>query len=165
LLESPLEIKSLFLVFLGGMRLILLLVALALVSGCVQQQGQGLSGLRQEFVARVVDGDTLEMGSGEKVRLIGLDAPELGQPCALEAKLRLEELVLGKGVFLEKDVSDRDKYGRLVRYVYLDGVFVNLVLVEEGLAFAFPFEPDVAFEDVFWIAEQGAADGNGCLWE
>ncbi len=143
------------------MRFLFLAFAVILFLGCVQEKMEKTSA---ELVVRVIDGDTLELASGEKVRLIGLDAPEIGEPCSLEAKRRLEELVLGKEVFLVKDVSGRDKYGRLVRHVYLDGLFVNLVLVEEGLAFAFPFQPDVSFEESFRGAEQGAADANGCLW-
>jgi endonuclease YncB( thermonuclease family) len=56
---------------------------------------------------------------------------------------------LEKDVLLGKDVSERDMYGRLVRFVYADGLFVNLALVEEGFALAFEFEPDTSFSELF----------------
>lgn len=118
----------------------------------------------QGIVARAIDGDTLVLENNERVRLIGIDTPEKGQKCFEEAKNRLEQLVLGKKVLMVKDVSDRDKYGRLVRFVYLDGFFVNLALVEEGLALAFEFEPDTSLAPAFRETETRASEKNGCLW-
>ncbi len=114
--------------------------------------------------ARAVDGDTFETERGERVRLIGIDTPEKGMPCFEEAKNRLQELLFGKRVLMSRDVSERDKYGRLVRFVYVENQLVNLVLVEEGLALAFDFEPDTSKSSLFREAELRAADGNGCLW-
>ena len=89
----------------------------------------------QEFkVARVIDGDTIKLESGEYVRLVGINAPEKGQLYYEEAKSRLEELVQGKRVVLKEDFEDRDKYGRLLRYVYVEGNLVNVQLVREGYA-------------------------------
>ena len=108
--------------------------------------------------------ETLILDSGEVVRLIGIDTPEKGEKCFGEAKNRLQQLVSGKQVLLLRDFSHRDKYGRLVRYVFAENLFVNLAMVEEGLAFAFRFKPDERFADLFQEAEARAADGNGCLW-
>lgn len=119
----------------------------------------------QGIVARVIDGDTLVLENNERARLIGIDTPEKGQKCFEEAKSRLEQLVLGKSVLMVKDVSERDKYGRLVRFVYLNGFLVNLALVEEGLARSFEFEPDTSLASLFREAETGASSGKkGCLW-
>lgn len=85
-------------------------------------------------VTKVIDGDTIELLNGERVRLIGIDAPEYGEPGFDEAKEELEELVLYRCVELKKGKVDRDKYGRLLRYVYVGGVDVNVVMVKGGLA-------------------------------
>ena len=100
-------------------------------------------GLPQARVTRVVDGDTIEVsmeGRRYTVRYIGVDTPESvapGQPVECygrEASRRNRELVEGRTVLLEKDVSETDRYGRLLRYVWADGVMVNAVLVAEGYA-------------------------------
>jgi micrococcal nuclease len=120
--------------------------------------------LEQAVVARVIDGDTLELEGGERVRLIGIDTPEKGEECFEEAKKGLERLVLGRSVLLAKDVSERDKYGRLVRFVYLDGLLVNLVLVEEGFAHSFEYNPDTSLAPAFRESEARASVKGGCLW-
>ena len=142
-----------------------MLAALMLVCGCLQQgELPYFKAVESSVVERVADGDTILLKNGERVRLIGIDAPEKGEKCFQEAKNRLQQLVLGKQVVLLKDVSERDRYGRLVRFVYADNLFVNLVLVQEGLALAFEFEPDTGKAAVFRKAMLGAVDGNGCLW-
>src|SRR3989344_6996325 len=90
-------------------------------------------------VTRVIDGDTIEIEGGQKVRYIGIDTPETVDPRSLpqcfgkEAASKNRELVEGKKVRLEKDILDKDKYGRLLRYVYLpdsnSGIFINDYLV------------------------------------
>lgn len=87
------------------------------------------------FVEYVIDGDTVVINGGEKVRYIGLDTPEEGEPFYGEAKERNSRLVGGKSVRLVFcEAQKRDKYGRLLAWVYSDGVFVNETLVREGLA-------------------------------
>ena len=68
---------------------------------------------------RVIDGDTLELVGGERVRLIGVDSPEPGRPGALEATHFVRERVKGRAVWLEADGANRDRFGRLRRYVWL----------------------------------------------
>jgi micrococcal nuclease len=91
------------------------------------------------YVVRIIDGDTFELYSGEKVRLICVDAPEKGRDGYDEAILFLSELILNKEVRLERDVSGVDAYGRLLRYVWVNNsvneeVFVNRDLVQKGFA-------------------------------
>lgn len=89
----------------------------------------------QEFeVVKVVDGDTIRLVNGEYVRLLGINAPEKGQEYYEEAKNRLQELIGSKKVVLKKDFEDEDKYGRWLRYVYVDREMVNIKLVREGYA-------------------------------
>lgn len=88
-------------------------------------------------VARAIDGDTVELETGQTVRLIGTQAPERGQPLHGESQKYLESLVAGKKVGLEYETVDNmDKYGRLVAYVYLPGsrILVNVKMLESGLA-------------------------------
>jgi micrococcal nuclease len=90
--------------------------------------------LNQIKIVEVVDGDTVKLATGEYVRLLGINSPEKGQKFSEEAKNRLEELVKGKRITLKQDIENKDKYGRLLRYLYANDIFVNLQLVREGYA-------------------------------
>lgn len=132
--------------------------------------------LNSFLVSRVIDGDTIELENGERVRYIGIDTPETVDPrkpvqCfGVEASQRNKELVEGKRVWLVKDVTDRDRYGRLLRYVYLgdpqspESVFVNLELVKEGFAHSYSYPPDIARQAEFVAAESAARGGQKGLW-
>ncbi|MGD9230152.1 MAG: thermonuclease family protein [Desulfobacterales bacterium] len=116
-------------------------------------------------VQRIIDGNTFELTDGKNVRLIGIDAPEAGETCSTEATQQLSSLISGETVYLEKDVSETDIDGRLLRYVYVNGVFVNLELVSCGYAYAVSDPPDIAYEAQLANAEQDAINNNrGCLW-
>jgi endonuclease YncB( thermonuclease family) len=125
-------------------------------------------------VVDVVDGDTIKTsidGQVYTVRYIGVDTPETvapGRPVEWmgpEASAANEAMVGGKTVYLEKDVSETDRYGRLLRYVYLaDGTFVNAELARLGYAHAATFPPDVAYQDLFRQMEQEARDAGRGLW-
>ena len=123
-------------------------------------------------VTRVIDGDTVEVlisNESHVVRYIGIDTPETKHPSkpiecfGPEASQFNEELVAGKQVLLEEDVTDKDRYGRLLRYVWIEGVgLVNQVLVENGYARVSTYPPDVKYESLFIAAESSAqADGIG----
>lgn len=120
---------------------------------------------------RVIDGDTIEVENGLKIRYIGIDTPELQsrgrqeQCFAKEAKNKNRELVEGKIIRLEKDVSETDRFGRLLRYVYLDNVLINEYLVKEGFAFAATFPPDVKYADLFLKSQQEAREQNKGMWK
>lgn len=122
------------------------------------------------LVNRVIDGDTIEIEGKVKVRYIGIDTPETVDPrrpvgCfGKEASIKNKELVEGKMVSLEKDISETDKYGRLLRYVYVDEVFVNKYLVAEGFARASSYPPDIKYQEIFRSAEKTAQSGNKGLW-
>ncbi|MCL4267622.1 MAG: thermonuclease family protein [Anaerolineae bacterium] len=99
-------------------------------------------------VTRIIDGDTIEVannGASYRLRYIGMDTPERGQPFFAAATAANGLLVEGQTVTLVKDVSETDRYGRLLRYVYLpDGIFVNAELVAQGYAQVATFPSDVA---------------------
>jgi micrococcal nuclease len=91
-------------------------------------------------VERVIDGDTFVIETGERVRMIGIDAPEVSDILGPHSTQRLKELIERKHVQLVTDgiSSDRDRYGRLLRYVELDGEDINLRMVQEGQAVSSP---------------------------
>jgi len=117
-------------------------------------------------VTYVVDGDTIEIETGERVRLICIDTPEKGEDNYEEAKEYLEDLVLYKKVKLEKDISETDKYNRLLRYVYLqDGTFVNEKIVKKGYAEAYWYSPDTTLCPIIQDAEDYAKRHDKGIWE
>ena len=92
--------------------------------------------IRDTRVTRVIDGDTFITNKGDRVRLIGVDAPELPSLRGIESKMYLHELIDNKVVILERDgiSKNKDKYGRLLRYVYLNKKDVNLQMLKSGYA-------------------------------
>lgn len=138
------------------------------------------AGSGERIAARVVDvydGDTLTVefadGERERVRLIGIDAPEIrdnphGQADAVfgpAARDYLRSLVVGKAVDLVLGVKGRDHYGRLLAYVYEGDSFINLELVRAGYAVTHTVPPDVEHADEYLAAEREArAEGRG-LWQ
>ncbi len=86
------------------------------------------------IVTNVVDGDTIDLDNEERIRFSGINTPESGECYYDEAKKELASLVLGKEVYLEPDMTDTGKYGRKLRYVYVEDIFVNGYLVENGFA-------------------------------
>jgi endonuclease YncB( thermonuclease family) len=115
----------------------------------------------------VVDGDTIKVdldGETYKVRYIGMDTPERGRPFYEEATAKNAELLDGQTVLLVKDVSETDKYDRLLRYVFVGDTFVNFELVNQGYAEAATFPPDVSCDSVFRAAETDARSHERGLW-
>lgn len=121
-------------------------------------------------VIRVIDGDTIEIEGGRKVRYIGVDTPELTDKrtlvkCFAERALaKNKELVEGNMVSLEKDVSEADRYGRLLRYVYKGNIFINEALVQKGYAHATSFPPDIAYQEKLSEVEREAREEKLGLW-
>ncbi len=132
-------------------------------------------------VAHLVDGDTVDVafktGNGksttERVRLIGIDTPETKRPdtpieCfGREASSALGALIpVGTEVLIERDVEERDRYGRLLGYVFRasDGLFVNHEMVRAGMATAYTFPPNIAYVDVFAAAGDASRAAAAGLW-
>jgi micrococcal nuclease len=158
-------------------RIVLLLVALAVVVVLVARGGRESSrpGFGRARVLRVVDGDTIRVllgGRTERVRYIGVDTPESVKPgtpvqCFGERASRANAaLVAGRSVRLVGDVEQRDRYGRLLAYVYRepDGAFVNAQLVRSGYARPLTIAPNVAHAAEFaQLARDARRAGRG-LW-
>ena len=121
-------------------------------------------------VIKVIDGDTIKLENGEVVRYLGIDTPETVHPSkpvqcfGKEASAKNKELVEGKLVKLEKDITDRDKYGRLLRYVWVGDLFVNDELVRQGYAYVYTYPPDVKYTEQFVQAQKEARENNRGLW-
>ena len=139
--------------------------------------------IERATVVRVVDGDTIVVDRGlgdERVRYIGIDTPETVDPrqevqwMGPEASAANKALVAGREVVLERDVSETDRFGRLLRYVWLeDGsaagaapgwLLVNLALVARGFAQVSTFPPDVRYVDLYLEAQRQARDAGLGLW-
>ncbi len=127
-------------------------------------------------VQRVIDGDTIELETGEHVRYIGIDTPETRQrkgdqwiykpqPFAREAKILNEKLVKHQQVQLEFDVQPKDRYGRLLAYVYVGDRFVNLELIQSGLARLLTIPPNVKYAHQFRDAYRKAKEKKQGMWE
>ncbi len=134
------------------------------------------------IVSRVVDGDTIVVtinGTEEKIRFIGVNTPEsvgryskkpqlYGKEASAYTKAQLD----GKTVYLQKDVSDRDKYGRLLRYVWLEEPdksnleeqMFNAILIKEGYGRVMTYPPDVKYSKTFVGIEERARENNRGLW-
>ncbi len=124
------------------------------------------AGMQAARVIRIVDGDTLHVDLGGKdqtVRLYGINATEVGQPCSAEATRRLTALA-GAEVRLLPDARDKDKYQRLLRYVYSPaGLSIDAELVDEGLAHAWRSDGNLRFA-IIGLETRASGAHRGCLW-
>ena len=119
-------------------------------------------------VTQVIDGDTIEVDEGGvpfRVRYVGMDAPELdGEPMAAESLAANRKLVEGKRIVMIRDQSEADRYGRLLRFVFIGDTFVNDELVRLGMARATPFPPDLSCQTEFAAAQREALQAGRGLW-
>lgn len=158
------------------------LAAVALVGACASPRPPGTARLPDgtgglaATVTHVVDGDTIELAIGagtERARLLGIDTPETVKPDAPvecfgpEASARTKELLPpGTGVLVQRDREPRDRYGRLLLYVWRrrDGLFVNEALVREGYARPLSISPNTARRAALSAASNAARTGGDGLW-
>jgi micrococcal nuclease len=129
-------------------------------------------GLIPATLIRIIDGDTLEVtleGKTETVRLIGIDAPEAGEPYSTQAADALESMFAGQEIHLEFDVEERDQYGRVLAYVYAsDGNYYQMAqepLLIYGLAAAYTVPPNVAYAETFEFMQDLAQSWSQGMWE
>ncbi|MFH1601797.1 MAG: thermonuclease family protein [Candidatus Shapirobacteria bacterium] len=120
----------------------------------------------EEFlVIRVIDGDTILLENGQVIRYLGVDTPEINHCFAKEATQENQELVLGKLVKLEKDITQKDDYGRLLRYVWVNNQMINQILLNNGFGKKLLIPPDLKYRDLFSSAQEYAQENNLGLWE
>ncbi len=123
------------------------------------------------LVTRAVDGDTLELSTGERVRMVGIDTPESVHPTkgvqcfGKEASAYTNSLVANQWVRMERDITDKDRYGRLLRIIYMeDGSMLNDTLVRQGYAMVYTYPPDVTFVPQLREAQTEARLAGRGLW-
>ncbi len=150
-------------------KIIILLLVLSFI-GCAQVQPG-----HEYYVSKVIDGDTIELGNGQRVRYLGLDTPETRkrqgetwvyapEPYAEAAAEFNRKLVEGKQARLEFDVQKKDKYNRLLAYCFVGDVFVNAELLKNGYALLYTSSPNVKYVDILVKAQQDARRNNRGLW-
>ncbi len=161
-----------------GLALVVLLAGVAASILAVTTQSDGATSLPPDVgvIEWVIDGDTVDIDIGgreERVRLIGIDTPELhtdtGDPECMAEEARefsVSQLTVGTEVRLERDVVGRDDYGRLLAYVFrrADGLFVNEAIVAGGYAKPLTITPNDAYADRFVAAATAAEAARIGLW-
>ena len=126
------------------------------IVGCTQQ-ADTISGVE------IIDGDTFRLVTGEKVRLIGIDAPELSQPGGVLSREYLAHLLLGNPITLEKGSEDRDNYHRLLRFVYIGNLCINEEMIRQGYAEA-RYLPESPIREYYLQLEMQAETARAGLW-
>jgi micrococcal nuclease len=117
------------------------------------------------MVVKVIDGDTIVIEGGYHVRYIGVDSPETDEFYYSEAKQMNADLIAGKKVRLESDITDKDKYGRLLRYVYVGDTFINAEMVRQGCAWSIAYPPDVKYQVYLEAMEKEARQLKRGVWK
>jgi hypothetical protein len=117
------------------------------------------------FVSKVIDGDTLELSNGEKVRLLGLNAPEIDEPFGEDAKNFLASLIEGKVVLLETDLIEKDEYGRKLAFLFLNERNINVEMVRNGMAHTFDLSKISKYVNDLKEAENYARHNQIGIWK
>jgi len=151
-------------------KLFILTAALILILGSYFFIGQKNS-LAEVHINEIIDGDTYKTSSGETIRVLGVDCPEIdgekkkGKYFAFKAKEFAENKILDKKVKLEFDSEKKDKYGRLLAYIYLgDKGMFNLHLLQEGYANLMIISPNRRYEEKFKKAVKNARSNKNGVW-
>ncbi len=129
-------------------------------------QGNAVQNIQRQktVVTNVIDGDTVVISGGERVRLLGIDAPEKNEFFYKESKQRLEQLVEKQEVMLEKEGEDKDRYDRLLRYISLNNTNINMQMVEEGYAICY-FYDESRYQETCKKLEQNAMRNKIGRWQ
>lgn len=119
--------------------LFVLLVLIILTVRFYEELGEDQKPGDRFYVVKVIDGDTVELTGGDKVRLLSIDTPEKGEPFYDSARTLLESLAIQKLATLTFQNNRRDRYGRILAYLYIDTLFVNKIIIEQGLGYLYLF--------------------------
>jgi len=152
--------------------IVIAVIASFAFAGIASQKAPSVpSAAEKALVARVIDGDTIQLDDGRKVRLIGVDTPETVHPqkeveyYGKEASDFTKSMLEGKEVYLEYDIQPTDKYGRTLAYIWLsDGTLFNELLVLKGFAQVSTYPPNVKYVERFTTAQKKAIEANTGLW-
>jgi micrococcal nuclease len=139
---------------MGLRRLFVFVVAVLIMAVCQ----------REYLVTEVIDGDTFELSTGERVRIIGINTPEMSEPGGDIAKDVATEMLLGRKVRLVRDVRNKDDYDRLLRYVFIGPKFINAEMVRMGYAESRFYPPDTHYQRKLESLEKTAIRNRRGLW-
>ncbi|MDD3732072.1 MAG: thermonuclease family protein [candidate division Zixibacteria bacterium] len=143
------------------------LVVVILVFRLVEEIGPDKSPGERFVIVRVIDGDTVDLKGGDRLRLLAIDTPEKDEPFYEQARFFLESLTVGKTARVEYESRRRDRYGRLLGYVYIDTLFVNKAILENGLGYLYLFkdnDPHSPQVQQLLAAQRQALTGKRALW-
>ena len=147
-------------------RMLSRILVLILLIGCITSSDQNNATIKYNAtISEIIDGDTVELENGERVRLLGINTPEKGEICDLEAKDFLEQQVLGKEITLEVGKSNRDKYNRQLRYLWDNNKLINAELVKEGLAHVYSVGEEDKYAQILGQSQAHAITENKCIWK
>lgn len=147
--------------------LLILLVIFLITVRLVENIGEDRSPDDRFIVTKVVDGDTVELKGGDILRLLSIDTPEKGEPLYDRATSFLKRLSLGKVAKIEYAQTRRDRYGRLLGYLYIDSIFVNKAIIDSGLGYLYLFKDNDAKRSETTLmlkSQQTAIDSKIGLW-
>lgn len=161
--------------------LLFIAIALVLTLAACDNKGSEMAGdsFQEVEVSWIIDGDTFRTKDDKKIRVIGINTPEVNkekiEPYGREAQKFAIDLLKNKKVYLEKDVSDKDQYGRLLRHVWLkrpekiDGESLEkycygAIVLKEGYGQVYTFAPDVKYEKYYLDISRKARDNRIGLW-
>jgi len=120
--------------------IVLLIAILIVVLRLVEDIGPERRPSDRFVVARIIDGDTIELEGGDRLRLLAIDTPESGEPLYDEAAAMLRRMALGKTARIEFAGRRRDGYGRLLGYLYIDTLYINKAVIDSGLGYVYLFK-------------------------
>ena len=115
-------------------------------------------------VKSVIDGDTIELESGDTVRYIGIDTPETKDTLFWEATKTNQELLRRGKLTLEYDIQEQDKWGRILAYVWVDTLLVNAELIKRGFAWVYTHSPNLKYRNLFCSLQRQARKAKIGIW-
>ncbi len=151
--------------FSAGLILVLFAVSFFYMPNILSGQTENPNEYQLAKVARVIDGDTLVLTNGEKIRLLGIDAPERGEKCYAEAKNLLESLTLSMEIMLQSEGVEVDQYGRSLRWIYFGNRNINFELVKRGVAKIYFYHELKEKERLIQMQSRAKKQQIGCLWQ
>jgi len=124
------------------------------------------TGLEKVVVKKIIDGDTIEIENGQQIRYIGIDTPEYGEYYFEQAKLENEKMLSSKDVYIEKDILEKDKFDRILAYVWVDkNILINNQLLEMGMAFPLFIPPNKKYQELFIKSFEKAQASDIGVWK
>ena len=122
------------------------------------------NGKSELTINEVIDGDTFVLSDASRVRLIGVDTPEKGQPYYREATLFAESLLTGAVIRIEYDEEPYDDYGRRLVYLFADSIFYNELIIEQGMASVYLFPHNRKFAETLITAQKSSRRNKAGIW-